>query len=56
MTSGMILSSALLDAAQLKAGNATASFHNALALVKVVVPAGVQSVSLTSDATRGGLL
>ena len=49
VTSGMILSSALLDAEQLKAGNATASFHNALALVKVIVPAGVQSVSLTSS-------
>ena len=56
VTSGMILSSALLDAGQLKAGNATASFHNALALVKVVVPAGVQSVSLTSDMTSGSLV
>lgn len=49
ITSGMILSSALLDAEELKAGNAIANFHNALALVKVIVPAGVQSVSLTSD-------
>lgn len=57
VTSGMILSSALLDAEQLKAGNATASFHNALALVKVVVPAGVREVSLKSsdDALAGTL-
>ena len=57
VTSGMILSSALLDAEQLKAGNATASFHNALALVKVVVPAGVKEVSLKSsdDALAGTL-
>lgn len=57
VTSGMILSSALLDAEELKAGNATASFHNALALVKVVVPAGVQSVSLhSSDDVLAGTL
>lgn len=49
VTPGMILSSALLDAEDLKAGNATAQFHNALALVKVIVPADVQSVSLTSS-------
>ena len=56
ITSGMILSSALLDAEELKAGNATANFHNALTLVKVIVPAGVQSVSLTSDNLSGSLV
>ena len=56
VTPGMILSSALLDADDLKAGNATAQFHNALALVKVIVPADVQSVTLTSDMLSGSLV
>lgn len=49
VTSGMNLSSALLDAAQLQAGEAVGTFHNALVLLQVVVPAGMQEISLTSD-------
>ena len=49
VTSGMNLSSALLDAEQLQAGEAVGTFHNALVLLQVVVPAGIQEISLTSD-------
>ena len=49
VTSGMNLSSALLDAEQLQAGEAVGTFHNALVLLQVVVPAGMQEISLTSD-------
>ena len=49
VASGMNLSSALLDADQLKSGSAEAEFHNALTLLQVVVPAGVNSVALTSS-------
>ena len=48
VTSGMNLSSALLDVEQLQAGEAVATFHNALVLLQVVVPAGIQEISLTS--------
>ena len=55
--SGMNLSSTLLDAGKLKVGEAEGAFHNALTLLQVVVPAGVQSVSLHSsdDALVGTL-
>ena len=49
VASGMNLSSALLDADQLKSGSAEAEFHNALTLLQVVVPDGVNSVALTSS-------
>ena len=57
VTSGMNLSSALLSAEELKNGAAEATFKNALTLLQVIVPAGVQSVSLTSsdDALVGTL-
>lgn len=51
VTSGMNLSSALLDAEALKNGGATATFKNALTLLQVTVPSGVASVALTSSAT-----
>ena len=44
--SGMNLSSAALSVEQLVAGQATATFNNALALLQVVVPEGVSEVSL----------
>lgn len=44
--SGMNLSSAALSVEELVAGQATAQFKNALALLQVVVPAGVKEVSL----------
>ena len=44
--SGMNLSSAALSVEELVAGQATAQFKNALALLQVVVPAGVSEVSL----------
>ena len=44
--SGMNLSSAALSVEELVAGQATATFNNALALLQVVVPAGVKEVSL----------
>ena len=44
--SGMNLSSAALSVEELVAGQATAQFKNALALLQVVVPAGVSKVSL----------
>ena len=44
--SGMNLSSAALSVEELVAGQATATFNNALALLQVVVPAGVSEVSL----------
>lgn len=47
--SGMNLSFAELDVEELAAGIATATFRNALALVKVIVPEGIKSVSLTSS-------
>ena len=46
--SGMNLSSAALSVEELVAGQATATFNNALALLQVVVPAGVKEVTLTS--------
>lgn len=57
VTSGMNLSSALLSAEELKNGATEATFKNALTLVQVIVPAGVQSVSLHSsdDALVGTL-
>lgn len=57
ITSGMNLSSALLNVEQLQAGEAVGTFQNALTLLQVVVPAGVQSVSLHSsdDALVGAL-
>ena len=56
VTSGMNLSSALLDAEALKNGGATATFKNALTLLQVTVPSGVTSVALTSSATDNGLV
>ena len=56
VTSGMNLSSALLDAEALKNGGATATFKNALTLLQVTVPSGVASVALTSSATDNGLV
>lgn len=44
--SGMNLSSAALSVEELVEGQATAQFKNALALLQVVVPAGVSEVSL----------
>lgn len=49
VTSGMNLSSALLDAEALKNGGATATFKNALTLLQVTVPSGVTSVALASS-------
>lgn len=54
VTSGMILSSAVLSVDDLQEGNAEAVFNNALSLLNVVVPAGVKSVELTS--TKDGLV
>ena len=54
VTSGMILSSAILSVDDLQEGNAEAVFNNALSLLNVVVPAGVKSVELTS--TNEGLV
>ena len=54
VTSGMILSSAVLSVDDLQEGNAEAVFNNALSLLNVVVPAGVKSVELTS--TNEGLV
>ena len=48
VTPGMNLSSALLSVEELEARQATAEFNNALALLQVVVPAGVKEVTLTS--------
>jgi len=56
VTSGMNLSSALLDAEALKNGEATATFKNALTLLQVTVPSGVASVALTSSALDNGLV
>ena len=47
--SGLLLSSAVLKDEDLMEGTATATFNNALTLLKVVVPEGVKSVALTSD-------
>lgn len=49
VTTGMNLSYAELDVDDLVAGSTEAVFSNALTLVKVVVPGGVKSVSLTSS-------
>lgn len=54
VTSGMILSSALLSVDDLQEGKAEAVFNNALSLLNVVVPAGVKSVEFTS--TNDGLV
>ena len=54
VTSGMILSSAVLSVDDLQEGKAEAVFNNALSLLNVVVPAGVKSVELTS--TKDGLV
>jgi hypothetical protein len=54
VTSGMILSSAVLSVDDLQEGKAEAVFNNALSLLNVVVPAGVKSVELTS--TNEGLV
>ena len=56
VTSGMNLSSALLDAEALKNGVATATFKNALTLLQVTVPSGVASVALTSSMDDNGLV
>ena len=56
VTSGMNLSSALLDAEALKNGEATATFKNALTLLQVTVPSGVASVALTSSMGDNGLV
>lgn len=47
--SDLNLSFAELDLEDLKDGKASANFKNALTLLKVVVPAGVKEVSLTSN-------
>lgn len=49
ITSGMNLSFAELEVSELSDGTADASFHNALTLLKVIVPEGVKTVSLTSS-------
>ena len=56
VTSGMNLSSALLNVEALKNGEATATFKNALTLLQVTVPSGVASVALTSSALDNGLV
>ena len=56
VTSGMNLSSALLDADALKNGGATATFKNALTLLQVTVPAGVASVNLASSLMDAALV
>ena len=56
VTSGMNLSSALLNVEALKNGEATATFKNALTLLQVTVPSGVASVALTSSALDDGLV
>ena len=45
---GMMLSSAILSTEAMESGTSTATFHNALTLLKIIVPEGVKSVSLTS--------
>ena len=47
--SGMMLSSAILSTEAMESGTSTATFHNALTLLKIIVPEGVKSVSLTSE-------
>ena len=46
---GLNLSFTELDVEALKAGNVSATFHNALTLLKVIVPEGVKEVSFTSN-------
>ena len=52
----MLLASASLDPFDLETGETSAEFKSALTLLQVVVPAGVQSVSLSASGDFGGLV
>lgn len=56
ITFGMNLSYALVNADALLSGEAEATFHNALTLLKIIVPSGVKSVALTSSSTSADLV
>ena len=52
----MLLASAYLDTFELEEGETSAKFNSALTLLQVVVPAGVQSVSLSASGDFGHLV
>ena len=52
----MLLASAYLDTFELEEGETSAEFNSALTLLQVVVPAGVQSVSLSASGDFGHLV
>lgn len=56
LKSGHNLSYALINTADVKSGEATADFRNALSLLKLTVPAGVKSVKIATASTANGLV
>lgn len=56
VTTGMNLASAALSADDLMAGSAEATFHNALTLLKVSVPAGVKQVKFSVPHSKPALV